>query len=119
MMITSLPDLRSELQRHFGFPTFRSGQEEAIGHVLAGRDALVVMPTGAGKSLCYQLPALLLPATTLVISPLISLMKDQVDGLAALDKAATYINSTLSTPEQGRRLRTMAEGAYKLVYIAP
>ena len=74
-------DLHEALQRHFAFPNFRQGQEQALGHALAGRDALVVMPTGSGKSLIYQLAALLLPGAALVISPLVALMKDQIDGL--------------------------------------
>jgi len=74
-------DLHEALHRHFAFPNFRQGQELALGHVLAGRDTLVVMPTGSGKSLIYQLAALLLPGTALVISPLVALMKDQIDGL--------------------------------------
>ena len=86
---------------------------------MAGRDALVVMPTGSGKSLCYQLPALILDGTTLVISPLIALMKDQVDALVASHKAATLINSTLTSNEQRERLECLARGEYKIVYVAP
>jgi ATP-dependent DNA helicase RecQ len=116
---SSLDALQAALQHHFGFPAFRPGQREAIQHVLAGRDTLVVMPTGAGKSLCYQLPALLAPGVTLVVSPLIALMKDQVDALMAADQPAAYINSTLSAGEQRQRLFEMAGGAYKLVYVSP
>lgn len=112
-------DLQVALERHFGFTAFRPGQEEAIRHVLAGRDTLVVMPTGAGKSLIFQLPALLLDGVTLVVSPLIALMKDQVDRLLAQGIPATYINSALSLAEQNACIRGMREGAYKLVYIAP
>lgn len=112
-------DLNAALQRYFPFPDFRSGQREALEHVLAGKDTLVVMPTGHGKSLIYQLAALLLPGTALVISPLISLMKDQVDGLGRYNIAATFINSSLSASQQNRRLAEMAAGRYKIVYVAP
>ncbi|CAG0943765.1 partial ATP-dependent DNA helicase RecQ, partial [Anaerolineae bacterium] len=115
----SFPDLTTALRDHFGFPSFRIGQREAIEHALARRDALVVMPTGSGKSLCYQLPALLLTGTTLVISPLIALMKDQVDALTASGKRATFINSTLTPGEQRERLQALARGDYKIVYVAP
>jgi ATP-dependent DNA helicase RecQ len=113
------PDLLATLRRHFGFDAFRPGQEMAIRRVLAGQHTLLVMPTGAGKSLAYQLPALLLPGLTLIISPLIALMKDQVDALLDADLLATYINSSLPPDEQARRLRAMREGHLKLVYIAP
>src|SRR5690348_8994953 len=107
------------LQHYFGFPAFRPGQEQALDLVLTGRDALVVMPTGSGKSLIYQLAALLLPGTALVISPLVALMKDQIDGLTRRQVAATFINSSLEGAEQARRLRGLAEGQYKIVLIAP
>lgn len=107
------------LERYFGFTNFRSGQREALGHVLAGADTLVVMPTGHGKSLIYQLAALLLPGTSLVISPLISLMKDQVDSLARRDIPATFINSSLNTAQQNQRLREVAAGNYKILFVAP
>ncbi len=103
----------------FGLREFRPGQREVIETVLAGRDCLCVMPTGGGKSLCYQLPALAQGGVTLVISPLIALMKDQVDSLLAPDLPATFINSTLSAEEQGERLAGMAAGRYKLVYVVP
>ncbi len=112
-------DLNSALQRYFAFPGFRPGQREALEHVLAGADTLVVMPTGHGKSLIYQLAALLLPGTALVVSPLISLMKDQVDSLVRRGIAATFINSTLNAAHQDQRLQKMAEGDYKIVLIAP
>lgn len=112
-------DPLTALHTHFGFSSFRVGQREAIEHALARRNALVVMPTGSGKSLCYQLPALLLDGTTLVISPLIALMKDQVDALVATGKRATFINSTLSSQEQNERLTRLARGDYKIVYVAP
>lgn len=107
------------LRRWFGHESFRSGQREAVEAVLGGHDAVVVMPTGSGKSLCYQLAAMLLPGTTLVISPLIALMKDQVDGLTRRGCPATYLNSTLTAGEMGARLAKMVKGEYKLVYIAP
>ncbi|MBI5651682.1 MAG: ATP-dependent DNA helicase RecQ [Chloroflexi bacterium] len=107
------------LNEHFGFAAFRAGQREAMLAALAHRDALVVMPTGSGKSLCYQLSALLLPDVTLVLSPLIALMKDQVDALVARQKPATFINSTLDANEQRARLIALAQGASKIVYVAP
>ncbi|MEJ2301076.1 MAG: RecQ family ATP-dependent DNA helicase [Anaerolineales bacterium] len=112
-------DLNAALRHHFAFPNFRSGQREALEYVLAGRDTLVVMPTGHGKSLIYQLAALLLPGTALVVSPLISLMKDQADSLARHNIAATFINSSLSTSQQNHRLAEMAAGCYKIVFVAP
>lgn len=107
------------LRRWFGHEGFRSGQREAVEAVLGGRDAVVVMPTGSGKSLCYQLAAMLLPGTTLVVSPLIALMKDQVDGLIRRGCPATFLNSTLPAREMEARLAKMVKGEYKLVYIAP
>lgn len=103
----------------FGLSSFRPGQREVISTVLAGQDCLCVMPTGGGKSLCYQLPAIARPGLTLVVSPLIALMKDQVDQLTARGLRATFINSTLDATEQTRRLDQMAEGAYQLVYVVP
>lgn len=114
------PDhLTSSLRANFGFREFRLGQEDALRSLLGGEDTLVVMPTGAGKSLIYQLSALHRPGLALVISPLIALMKDQVDHLAQHDIPATYINSTLSHAEQNQRLRAMTAGHYRLVYVAP
>jgi len=110
---------REALQKHFGFREFRAGQEPVISALLDGRDALAVMPTGGGKSLCYQLPALVLEGVTLVVSPLIALMKDQVDALQHRGIPATMINSTLTASEQTERLARLARGEYKLVYIAP
>ena len=112
-------DLHAALHRHFNFPAFRPGQEAALQSVLNGRHTLVVMPTGSGKSLIYQLAALQLPGVTLVISPLIALMKDQVDSLTRRGIAATFINSTLATSEQTHRLRALSEGRFKIVLVAP
>jgi ATP-dependent DNA helicase RecQ len=107
------------LKQYFGFSGFLDGQEEVIAEITSGRDGLVVMPTGGGKSLCFQIPALCFGGVTLVISPLIALMKDQVDALVARGISATVINSTLSWPEQKERLDGMRAGQYKLVYVAP
>ncbi len=107
------------LVRHFGLTAFRSRQAEVVSSVLSGRNTVVVMPTGAGKSLCYQLPATLLPGITLVVSPLIALMKDQVEQLNAKGISATLINSTLTDLERADRQRRMRQGEYKLVYVAP
>jgi ATP-dependent DNA helicase RecQ len=116
---TPIHDAREALQKHFGFRAFLDGQEEVIAGVLAGRDALVVMPTGGGKSLCYQLPAMVMDGVTIVVSPLIALMKDQVDALQNKGIAATLVNSTLSLDEQKERIGAMRRGEFKLVYIAP
>lgn len=110
---------RQVLAERFGHNDFRTGQAAIIEAVLAGQDVLAVMPTGSGKSLCYQLPALLKEGCTLVISPLIALMKDQVDALHARGIAATFINSSLSWYEQQDRLRDCRNGTYQLLYIAP
>ena len=113
------PDPHLLLEKHFGFREFLDAQEEVIASILGGNDALVVMPTGGGKSLCYQLPALMMDGVTVVVSPLIALMKDQVDALERRGIAATLINSTLTLAEQQARIRSMAAGEFKLVYIAP
>lgn len=110
---------RKTLKTYFGYDTFRSGQEEIIDQLLAGRDVLAVMPTGAGKSLCYQLPALLMPGTTIVVSPLISLMMDQVKALNEAGVHAAYINSSLSEGQTARALELARAGRYKLIYVAP
>jgi len=112
-------DPKVVLKHTFGFDDFRPGQREIIDAVLEGRDCIGLMPTGAGKSLTYMLPARMLPGTVLVISPLISLMKDQVDALQALDFKATAINSTLDLDERHRRLDAFVRGEYELVYLAP
>jgi RecQ family ATP-dependent DNA helicase len=109
----------SLLKQHFGYDRFRPGQRQIIDHVMAGRDGLVIMPTGGGKSLCFQLPALMLPGLTLVVSPLISLMKDQVDGLNAVGIPAAFINSTISPGEIARIQGAALAGQLKLVYVAP
>ncbi|MGH7648428.1 MAG: RecQ family ATP-dependent DNA helicase, partial [Gemmatimonadaceae bacterium] len=110
---------RAALKQHFGFAEFRPGQERAVAAVAAKRDTLVVLPTGGGKSLCYQVPALLLPGLTVVISPLISLMKDQVDALEARGLPAAFINSTLSSSEVSDRLSRAERGKLKMLYVAP
>jgi ATP-dependent DNA helicase RecQ len=104
---------------HFGLVSFRPGQRDVIAAVLSGQDCLCIMPTGGGKSLCFQLPAVVRDGVTLVVSPLIALMKDQVDALQAQGIEATYINSSLPFPEQRERLAGLAEDRYDLVYIAP
>jgi len=115
----SLTDAIASLQKHFGFEDFREGQREVIGSILEGKDAVVVMPTGSGKSLCYQLPAMILDGATLVVSPLIALMKDQVDALLARGLPATFINSSISESEQHARIEALRRREHKLVYVAP
>lgn len=107
------------LKQYFGYDSFREGQEPVVDAILSGRDVLCVMPTGAGKSICYQIPALVSEGTTLVISPLISLMKDQVQSLCAAGVPAAYINSSLTYPQYLRVVQNAAEGRYKLIYAAP
>ncbi|NYE08206.1 ATP-dependent DNA helicase RecQ [Bacillus niacini] len=107
------------LESHFGYSSFRNGQELAIQSVLAGENTICVMPTGGGKSICYQIPALVLPGTTIVISPLISLMKDQVDALVQVGIPATFINSSLNYNEANQRIWEAKQGMYKLLYVAP
>jgi ATP-dependent DNA helicase RecQ len=115
----TIEDARAVLQARFGYRAFRAGQERAIVSVLGGRDTLVVLPTGGGKSLCYQVPALVMPGLTVVISPLISLMKDQVDALERRGIAAAFINSTLSSAEVSDRLVRAQRGELKMLYVAP
>ncbi len=103
----------------FALDSFRPGQEEVIATILGGQDCLCIMPTGGGKSLCYQLPAIMQDGVTLVVSPLIALMKDQVDAMLELGIRATLINSTVDVSQQHIRLSGMARGEYDLVYIAP
>ena len=111
--------LEQALRERFGLEQFRPGQREVIEHVVEGRDVLCVMPTGGGKSLCYQLPAVMRPGITLVVSPLIALMKDQVDALLQRGIRATLINSTLDPAEQRARIMDVEAGRYDLVYVAP
>lgn len=112
-------DKYSILKKYFGYPGFREGQEIMIDSILNGQDVLGIMPTGAGKSICYQVPALLLPGITLVISPLISLMKDQVQSLNQAGIHAAYINSSLTESQISKALRLAAAGQYKIIYAAP
>lgn len=107
------------LKKYFGYMSFREGQEELIDGILEGRDALGIMPTGAGKSICYQVPSLLLPGITLVISPLISLMMDQVKALNQAGIHAAYINSSLTENQIQKALQYAGEGRYKIIYVAP
>jgi ATP-dependent DNA helicase RecQ len=112
-------DLRGALKKHFGYDEFRQLQEEIINEALADRDVFALMPTGGGKSLCFQLPALLRDGLTIVVSPLISLMKDQVDALQTSGIAATFLNSSLDRHEAVTRLRRLHRGEYRLLYVAP
>ncbi|MEK4891251.1 MULTISPECIES: DNA helicase RecQ [Bacillus] len=107
------------LASYFGYSSFRRGQDETIKNVLDGKDTVCIMPTGGGKSICYQIPALVFEGTTLVISPLISLMKDQVDTLVQNGISATYINSSISITEANQRIQLAKQGHYKLLYVAP
>ncbi|HXA35249.1 MAG TPA: DNA helicase RecQ [Steroidobacteraceae bacterium] len=114
-----MSELKAALKRIFGFDQFRAGQEAVVRDALAGRDVLALMPTGGGKSLCFQLPALLQPGVTLVVSPLIALMQDQVRLLRESDIAASFINSSLEAGEVSRRTAALLRGDYKLLYLAP
>src|SRR3989344_2836351 len=107
------------LKKHFGYDKFRPLQEEIVAHVIGGNDALVLMPTGGGKSLCFQLPALHFDGLTMVISPLISLMKDQVDALTENGIPSAFINSSLSSSEMDKILRAVKDGTVKIIYLAP
>lgn len=107
------------LKVYFGYDTFREGQESIINTILSGRDIMAIMPTGAGKSICYQVPALILPGITLVISPLISLMQDQVKALNEAGVHAAYINSSLSEGQISKALQLAEQGVYKIIYVAP
>jgi ATP-dependent DNA helicase RecQ len=115
----SLDDARAALRQHFGYGDFRPGQSQAVESVLQRNDTLVVLPTGGGKSICYQVPALMLPNLTVVISPLISLMKDQVDALARRGLPATFVNSSLTSSQVADRLARAQRGEFKLLYVAP
>lgn len=107
------------LKKYFGYDSFRNGQETMIESILSGKDAFAIMPTGAGKSLCYQVPALLLPGITIVISPLISLMQDQVKSLNEAGIHAAFINSSLTEQQIAKALRLAQDGTYKIIYVAP
>ena len=114
-----LPQPATILKEKFGYDHFRAGQKQAIERIMTGKSTLVVMPTGGGKSLCYQVPAMILPGLTLVVSPLIALMKDQVDALNDNAIPAAFINSTLDYREITARLEQARSGNIKLLYVAP
>lgn len=107
------------LKKHFGYENFRQGQEDIISHILNMEDCLGIMPTGAGKSICYQIPAMIFDGLTIVVSPLISLMKDQVDNLNQVGIPATFINSTLSSSDYAQTINNILNNVYKIIYIAP
>lgn len=112
-------DIYAALKQYYGYDSFRPGQEKAVNAILSGQDALCVMPTGAGKSVCYQLPAAMLPGITIVISPLISLMQDQVAALNQIGIRAAYLNSTLTPRQMEKAMDNACMGVYKLIYVAP
>ena len=114
-----MADMYSVLKNYYGYSSFREGQEQIINNILSGRDVLAVMPTGAGKSICYQIPAIMLPGITLVISPLISLMKDQVGALNQNGIRAAYLNSSLTPKQYVMALANIRQGVYKVIYVAP
>ena len=114
-----LAEAQALLRKYYGYQDFRPAQRPVVESLLSGADTLAIMPTGAGKSICFQVPALVFPGLTLVISPLISLMKDQVDALSEQGVPATYINSQLTLKESTARFEAIAQGRYKLVYVAP
>ena len=118
-MNSATPDLSRALKQYFGFDSFRPLQEQIIRDALAGRDVFALLPTGGGKSLCFQLPALVRPGLTVVVSPLIALMKDQVDSMQASGVAATFLNSTLNTAQARMRFDGLNHGEYRLLYVAP
>ena len=118
-MQSDTAQLHATLKKYFGFASFRPLQEEIMRDALAGRDVFAVLPTGGGKSLCFQLPALIRPGLTVVVSPLIALMKDQVDALQAAGVAATFLNSSLAAGESRPRLRGLHNGEFRLLYVAP
>ncbi|MCC6898063.1 MAG: DEAD/DEAH box helicase, partial [Polyangiaceae bacterium] len=113
------PSAQDVLENVFGYPSFRPGQAEIIATVLSGRDCVGIMPTGAGKSITFQIPARVLGGVTLVVSPLIALMKDQVDALTEVGLRATFLNSSVPADERAARVRAIAAGQYELVYAAP
>src|SRR5258708_3956416 len=118
-MSSKPPSLLPLLKQYFGFTSFRPLQEEIIRDALAGKDVFALLPTGGGKSLCFQLTSLTRTGLTVVISPLIALMKDQVDGLQAGGVPATFLNSSLAGSESSKRLRGLHNGEYRLLYVAP
>ena len=118
-MNLTINEAKTLLKKHFGYDDFRTGQSEIISHILSKQDSLGIMPTGSGKSICYQIPALLFDGTTIVISPLISLMKDQVDSLNQIGIPATFVNSFLSSSEYIQTLNNISYNMYKIIYVAP
>src|SRR4051812_17312428 len=118
-MPADVTELDLLLKRTFGYSSFRPLQREICEATLAGRDVFALLPTGGGKSLCFQLPAMTRPGLTVVVSPLIALMKDQVDGLRASGVPATFLNSSLASGESSARLRGLHNGQYRLLYVAP
>ena len=112
-------DLLTPLQRYWGYSSFRPLQQQIVQSLIAGHDTCVVMPTGGGKSLCYQLPALVLGKTAVVISPLIALMQDQAAQLAQMGIAAAVLNSSISGDEQARIVRQARDGTFRLLYLSP
>ena len=119
MMTPSDDDVSAALRKVFGFREFRPNQEQIVRAILEKRDVFAVMPTGGGKSLCYQLPAVLLPGTCMVISPLISLMKDQVDGARVNGIRAAFLNSSLLPDERDRVMQELLSNSLDLIYVAP
>ena len=117
--MTAMQAARKVLSEVFGYGAFRAGQEDVVGAILSGRDVMAVMPTGAGKSLCYQIPALVLPGITIVVSPLISLMRDQVAGLIQNGVRAAYLNSSLTPRQHALALANARKGLYRIIYVAP
>jgi ATP-dependent DNA helicase RecQ len=118
-VIGTMEQAETLLKTYYGYGSFRDGQKQVIMSILNRQDTLGIMPTGGGKSICYQVPAMLLEGTTIVVSPLISLMKDQVDGLDSIGVPAAYINSSLSYAQVEQRIRKARQGEYKLLYVAP
>lgn len=118
LRMTEFTSARDALRTYFGYDAFRPGQEGIVNAIIQGRDALGVMPTGAGKSICYQIPATLLPGMTIVISPLISLMRDQVDALNDVGISAAFINTTQSPDEQDLVFAQALSGQIRLLYVA-
>src|SRR5688572_24208436 len=119
MPVAESPHVLAALKRYFGHDSFRPLQQEIVADALAGRDVFALLPTGGGKSLCYQLPAVLSKGLTVVISPLIALMKDQVDGLLENGIAATFLNSSLAKGEGRKRYAKLFAGDYAILYVAP